>query len=265
MINKNKQVFVVLRFHLIESLRNYQILLTNIALPILFVITSLLVENNSQMDPSELSLLIHSQFFSTSLLFGILSYSFSQPLQNLVEIIEEQSDLVLSQTDLKYFNFILGKRLGDLLLLNFHVLFVILLFSSLKSVSDVPVLKILLISNLSFFIINPISDYIATKIKTVKMANNIGTLAALLLIFSLTFTNMFSTLSTNNFSMIEKILVINPMFGFYDSLNMILQEKEDFYFGSFVNNLTYMILYATIIFVIEYIYIYRKAGWSNGK
>lgn len=249
-----KQVLMVFRFHLIESFRNYQILLTNIALPLLFFITSLLIENNSQMNLIELRTLIYSQFFATSLLFGILTYSFSQPLQNFVEIIEEQSYLVLSQTSLKYFNFVLGKRFGDLLLLNFHVIFVMLLFNCLESVSEIPFWKILVISNLSFFTMNPISEYIATKIKSVKMANNIGTLAALLLIFSLTFTNMFSTLSTNDFHLIEKVLLINPMFGFYDSLNVITKGTTDFYFGSFIKNLTYMLCYAIISSVIGYLY-----------
>ena len=69
-----RQIFIVTYYHLLESKRNYQIILTNLALPILFFITSLIIENNSHMTTEELKNLIYLQFFSTSLLFGILTF-----------------------------------------------------------------------------------------------------------------------------------------------------------------------------------------------
>ena len=49
-----RQIFIVTYYHLLESKRNYQIILTNLALPILFFITSLIIENNSHMTTEEL-------------------------------------------------------------------------------------------------------------------------------------------------------------------------------------------------------------------
>lgn len=262
---KINQVIAVLYYHLLESKRNYQIILTNLALPILFFLTSLIVENNSYLELKELRQLIYSQFLSSSLLFGILTFSFSMPLQDNVEALEEGKLDMLKKTDLEYFNYLIGGKLSYIVLLNLHILFVILLFSSLQSITELPILKILLLVNLSFFAMNPFSYLIANRIKSVKLANNIGVLVMLVLLFSLTFTKMFSNLTTLDLSILNKILIINPMFGFYDSLNTILLRQGSFYFGSEYKNLLYMLFYAILITVIEYFNSRGKGVCFYGK
>ena len=260
-----RQIFIVTYYHLLESKRNYQIILTNLALPILFFITSLIIENNSHMTTEELKNLIYLQFFSTSLLFGILTFSFSMPLQNNVEATEDGKNDMLQKTDLKQINYIMGDKLADLMLLNFQILFVLFLFSSLKSVSDLPVIKICILENLSFLSINPFAYLISTKIKTVKLANNIGVLITLILLFSLTFTKMFSTMTTLDFTALNRILTINPMFGFYDCLNNLLLGTKEFYFGSEIKNILYVLVYVIIVSFFEVYFSKKKGNWNYGR
>lgn len=259
-----KQVISVCKSHLIELGRNYQIILTNIFLPLVFFITSLLIERYSDMNIAELKLLISSQFFLTSLLFGIITYSLTQPLQDLVELKEEKIDLLLSQTNLKYFSYILGKKISDLIMSNIHVGFVVALFSTLDSISNLPYLQIFILSNLTFFLVNPLATFASKKIKNVKIANNIGTMILLILIFSLTFTKMFSSMLPIDFSMFNKLLTINPLFGYYDTLTNLFLETENFYFGSFYKNILYMIIYAIILLGIENIVTRKRKRGSYG-
>lgn len=257
MVNK-KMLFSVTKIHLIEQFRGYQLLLTNIFMPLLFFGIAVLMIEKSNMSVKELELLVNSQFFSTSLMFGVLTYSFVFPLQNIVGFKEEGTYKWLRQTTISDTEFLFGRKVANIVILNLHSIFVILLFGSLGYMEFDIILKLLVLINISFFTLNPLATILASKISNKNIANNIGTFTMLIIIFSLTFSMLFSSQLNINFENIQKFLIINPLMGYYDGSLVLFGLNGDYFFNSYVNNILYILIFALVITTIEIIFVNKK-------
>ena len=250
--NSSNRIIAVVKLHITEQLRMYQLLITNIILPVLFYSISILMIKKSEMSISDLSLLINSQFFSTSLMFGLLTYSFTLPLINLVDIKEKETLLWIRQTKLTTREFTIGNKVANLIFLNLHSFFVIVLFSSLGYLSFSIVTKIIVLINITFFVINPFAFILSTKTKSAAFSNNFSSLLMLLLVFSLTFSTLFSVQLHIDLKEIQKFLLVNPLFGYYDSMLVLAGNSDEYFLGTLFKTLLYLLGFASVTTFIEF-------------
>ncbi|MGM0122890.1 hypothetical protein IGI37_000256 [Enterococcus sp. AZ194] len=246
------RVLSVIKLHILEQLRSYQLLITNIVLPVLFFGVSYFLKSNSDLNDTELSALINSQFFSTALMFGVITYAFTFPLINLVNSKEEQTLRWIKQTDLNTKEFTVGNKLANLLFLNLHCLFVILLFSLLGYLNLDIILKIIVLVNITFFVLNPFSFIISTFIKSTTFASNFSNLVMLFMVFTLTFSSLFSMQTDFSLDTIQKFLIINPLFGYYDSMLVLVGNANDYFFNGFIETILYVLVFGIVTSLIEW-------------
>jgi hypothetical protein len=247
-----RRVFSVLKLHVLEQLRSYQLLITNIVLPLLFFGISFILKNKSDMNDTELSILINSQFFSTALMFGVVTYSFTFPLVNLVEIREKQTLRWIRQTELNTNEYTLGNKLANLVFLNIHSVLVILLFSTLGYLDVEITIKIMILVNLTFLVLNPFSFILSTLIKSTTFANNFSSLMMLLMVFTLTFSTLFSVQMNFSVDDVQKFLIINPLFGYYNSMLALVGGEGKYFFNNYAGTFGYMLMFAVIMSLIEW-------------
>lgn len=245
-----RRVSAVIGLHILEQLRSYQLLLTNIILPLLFFGISFILKSKSDLDNLELSILINSQFFSTALMFGVITYAFTFPMVTLVDIREKQTLRWIKQTHLKINEFTMGTKIANLLFLNVHCLLVILLFSILGYLDLDVIVKIMVLVNLTFFILNPFSFIISTFIKSTTFANNFSSLMMLVMVFTLTFSTLFSVQMNFSLEDVQKFLIINPLFGYYNSMLAVVGNTGDYFFNNYMGTIFYMILFGLIMSLI---------------
>lgn len=245
------RVFSVVQLHIIEQLRSYQLLVMNIILPLLFFCISLFIKQRSNMSQDELSVMINSQFFSTALMLCVVTYCFSFPLVNLVDMKEKKTMLWIGQSKLGISEFIVGNKIANLFFLNFQSILIIILFSLLGYLDFFVIAKIVLIINLTFFVLNPFAFIFAKFMKSVSFASNFSSMIMLLLIFTLTFSTLFSIQLNFNLEKIQRFLVINPLFGYYNSMLVLVGRTTDYFFKSFFGTIAYLIIFGLITNLIE--------------
>lgn len=247
----NKKLRHTTNIYLTEQFRNYQLLIMNCIIPVLFFTCSLIFKMKSLAPQSEIDMVISSQFFSVALMFGLFSYSFTSPLSSICDINENQTIPWIKQTGLKPAILFLGNKLANLIILNLHTIITCILFFTLITPQISLIFCVFILVNLSFFIINSFSFIFSKIIKNKNFANNFSNLTLLLLMFSLTFSSLLSSVLGIKLSIVNSFLTLNPLFGYYNTFNSLL-GNTDYFFGNLFGNILYMIIYMIIIYTIEY-------------
>lgn len=250
-IISKRRIASVIKLHVLEQLRSYQLLITNIILPILFFGVSFFLKSESDLSRAELSILINSQFFSTALMFGVVTYGFTFPLINLVDVREKQTLRWIKQTNLSADEYTIGNKLANLAFLNIHSLLVIALFSILGYLNMGIIVGVMVVINLTFFVLNPFSFIFSMSIKNTTFASNFSNLMMMLLIFTLTFSTLFSVQMNFSLDDVQKFLIINPLFGYYDSMLALVGDTGKYFFGSYMRTIAYIFAFGLVMGFIE--------------
>lgn len=250
-LSKVSRISSVVKLHIIEQLRDYQLLILNTLLPILFFSISIFMKYKSNMSATELSTMINSQFFSTSLMLCVVTYSFTFPLVNLVDLKERETLLWIRQSELTLSEFTIGNKISNIIFLNFQSIFIIVIFSFLGYLTLLKVLQMLVIINLTFFVLNSLAFILSRFMKSYSFASNFSSLIMLLFIFSLTFSNLFAVQMNLDLEKIQRFLVINPLFGYYNSMLVLTGSTADYFFKSYLGTSLYLILFIVVTNLTE--------------
>lgn len=219
-------ILTITNMYLKETFRNYGVLLASLLPTILFLIMAILIKNVASLDPATLDFIIRGQFISISVLLTIFSLAFSGGTVYLADKKTEKAFEWIDKTNIKFFEFFIGMGLGVLIILNVFLTIILVAFSTITPLSLVDISQILLISNLTLIALYPLSYLLSSLFPDGKTATSMLIPLMLILLFSVTMTDLFVSLGGNNPQDYYKFLLWNPMLFLNDTVQHILGLVE---------------------------------------
>lgn len=217
---------MITKIYLKETLRNFGALIGTLLPAIMFFVISIFIKNAASVGTETLDLMIRGQFLTTCILFTIFSVAFSGGTVYLTDKRSERVFEWLDKTNIKFYEYFIGLGLGILIILNIFLTIILLAFSTITTLELVDIGKILLISNFTFIALYPINYVLSSLFPNGKTATSMLVPLMLILLFSVTMTDLFVSLSGNDPQNYYKFLIWNPMLFLNDTLHYILGLAE---------------------------------------
>ncbi len=217
---------MITKIYLKETLRNSGAFIGILLPAIIFFVVSIFVKNAASIGSETLDFMIRGQFLTSSILFTILSVVFSGGTVYLTDKRNERVFEWLDKTNIKYYEYFVGLGIGILMILNVFLTIILLAFSTITTLELMDMGRILLISNFTFFALYPINYLLSSLFPNGKTATSMLVPLMLILLFSVTMTDLFVSLSGNDPQNYYKFLIWNPMLFLNDTLQHILGLAE---------------------------------------
>lgn len=241
-----------------ESFRNFGVLIANFIPALIFIIIAIFMNKVASVDQETMEYIIRGQFFTMTILLTIFSLAFSNSVIYLTDKRAEQAFEWMRKTNIKFINLFVGIGVGILVLLNIFLAIILVGFSFTTAFTLVEILNILLVSNVAFIVIYPLSYVISNFFPNGRIANSLLVPIMLILLFSITMTDLFVTLAGNDPQDFYKFLMWNPMLFFNDSLQQILGLKNSLWLSLKVYIITLVILFLILTTISKQTFKYLK-------
>ncbi|MFL0584954.1 ABC transporter permease [Solibacillus silvestris] len=249
---------LVTKIFLKETFRNIGVLLANFLPALIFIILSIFLSKVSSINSETMEYIVRGQFVTMSILLTIFSLSFSNSVIYLTDKRSEQAFEWMNKTNLKFINLFIGVGLGTIILLNIFLVFIVFGFNFTTGFTIGEVGNILLVSNVAFITIYPLSYVVSNIFPNGRIANSMLVPIMLILLFSITMTDLFVTLAESNPQDFYKFLIWNPMLFFNDSLQNILGMKDSLWLSLEVYSLTLVLVFVILTAVSKRTFKYLK-------
>ena len=250
--------FSITKAFLKENIRNFWVLIANFLPALIFIIIAIFMKNVASIDSQTLDYIVRGQFFTMTILLTIFSLSFSNAVIYLTDKRAEQAFEWMSKTNIRFYNLFVGVGIGILILLNSFLLLIIIGFKFTTSLDLGEIINILFISNIALIVIYPLSYVVSNFFQNGRIANSLLIPIMLILMFSITMTDLFVTLAGNNPQDYYKFLIWNPMLFFNDSLQQILGIKDNLWMSLEVYIITLLALFLILTIISKKTFKYLK-------
>ncbi|MGE7917639.1 ABC transporter permease [Viridibacillus sp. NPDC093762] len=243
-------ILTITNIYLKETFRNYGVLFGNLLPAILFLGMSILLKKVASIDSETLDFIIRGQFISMSILLTIFSLAFSGAIVYLTDKRTERAFEWIDKTNIKFFDFFAGLGLGMLIIMNVFLAVILLAFSTITTLELIDIGRIILISNFTLLALYPISYLLSSIFPNGKTATTMLVPLMLILLFSITMTDLFVTLSGNDPQDYYKFLIWNPMLFLNDTVQYILGLAESPWMD-IQNYLAILVVLFILLFIIS--------------
>jgi len=216
----------ITKMFLKESFRNFGVLIANFLPALIFIVIAIFMKNVASINGETMDYIVRGQFFTMTILLTIFSLAFSNAVIYLTDKRAEQAFEWMSKTNIRFTNLFIGIGIGILILLNIFLAIILIGFSFATSFKWDETLGILLVSNAAFIVIYPLSYVVSNFFPNGRIANSLLVPIMLILLFSITMTDLFLTLAGKSPEDFYTFLIWNPMLFFNDSLQQILGMKD---------------------------------------
>ena len=210
--------FQVTKIYLLETFRNIGVLFGNLLPTFIFLGISFMLKKVSTLDTETLNYMIKGQFISFSVLIIIFSLAFSGVTIYLTDKKSEKVFEWLNKTDLTFTKYFIGIGLGVVIILNIFLTLTLYLYRVIIPIEAMGLVKIIMISNFSFICLYPLSYIVSSIFRNGKTANSMLIPIMLILMFSVTMTNLFVSIAGNDPQDYYKYLLWNPMLFLNDTI-----------------------------------------------
>ncbi|WP_100332271.1 ABC transporter permease [Bacillus xiapuensis] len=211
-------ILQVTKIYLLETFRNVGVLFGNLLPTFIFLGISFMLTKQSSIDTKTLDYMIKGQFISFSVLMAIFSFSFSGATIYLSDKRSEKVFEWLTKTDLTFIKYFIGLGLGVFVILNIFLTITLYLYSVIIPIEAIELVKIIIISNFTLLCLYPLSYIVSSVFRNGKTANSMLIPIMLILMFSVTMTNLFVSIAGNDPQDYYKYLVWNPMLFLNDTI-----------------------------------------------
>lgn len=177
-----------------------------------------MLTKQSSIDTETLDYMIKGQFISFSVLMAIFSLAFSGATIYLSDKRSEKVFEWLNKTDLTFIKYFIGLGLGVFVILNIFLTITLYLYSVIIPIEAIELVKISIISNFTLLCLYPLSYIVSSVFRNGKTANSMLIPIMLILMFSVTMTNLFVSIAGNDPQDYYKYLVWNPMLFLNDTI-----------------------------------------------
>lgn len=251
-------ILTIANIYFKETLRNIGVVFGNILPTIMFLIISIVLKNMESIDSETLDFIIRGQFISMSILLTIFSLAFSGGTVYLIDKRTERAFEWLDKTNIKFLDFFMGLGLGIFIIFNIFLTMILLAFGTITAIELTDIMRILLISNFTLLALYPLSYIISTLFPNGKMATSMLLPLMLLLLFSVTMTDLFVSLSDNDPQTYYKYLIWNPMLFLNDSVQYILGLSKSPWMNTENYLIVLVLLFILLFFVSKKSFKYLK-------
>ncbi|MBK3493912.1 ABC transporter permease [Viridibacillus sp. YIM B01967] len=231
-------IMQISRFYMLENVRNMGVFFGNIITPFIFVAFSFFINNALADNGDVATLIIKGQFIPLSILLLIFSFAFSSATIYLADLKADRTFYWIKRTGITYPKYYLGIALGVFSMMNIILFFVLLAYKTIVTMSFEDIFFIMIISNFVLIGLYPLSFILAGLLKNGKVANSMLVPLMLVLMFSVTMTNLFVSVSGKNPQDYYLYLIWNPMLY----LNDIIQYQMGLTIGTWLPQYQYLIL-----------------------
>ncbi|AAP11986.1 ABC transporter permease [Bacillus cereus] len=211
-------ILQVTKIYLLETFRNVGVLFGNLLPTFIFLGISFMLTKQSSIDTETLDYMIKGQFISFSVLMAIFSLAFSGATIYLSDKRSEKVFEWLNKTDLTFIKYFIGLGLGVFVILNIFLTITLYLYSVIIPIEAIELVKISIISNFTLLCLYPLSYIVSSVFRNGKTANSMLIPIMLILMFSVTMTNLFVSIAGNDPQDYYKYLVWNPMLFLNDTI-----------------------------------------------
>lgn len=242
-------IMQISRFYILENVRNLGVFLANIITPFTFVACSFIFKNALANNEDVATLIIKGQFIPLSILLLIFSFAFSSATIYLADLKADRTFYWIKRTGITYPKYYLGIALGVFSMMNILLFIFLLAYKSIVTISFEDIFFIIIISNFVLIGLYPLCFILAGLFKNGKVVNSMLIPLMLVLMFSVTMTNLFVSLSDKNPQDYYKFLIWNPMLY----LNDIIQYRMGLTNGTWLPLYQYLIIlsiFSVILFLI---------------
>ncbi|MEG0384021.1 MAG: ABC transporter permease [Solibacillus sp.] len=238
----------------LESVRNIGVFIGNIFSVFIFLLCSWGVSLAMKSSPETLDFMIKGQFLPTSIIILIFLFAFSSTTTYLADLKTNNTLQWLKRTDILPATYFIGMGIGVFLIMNSVLIFVLLGYALLISMSLQSIITIVLICNFVLLAMYPLSFIIAGLVKNGKTAQSMLVPIILIFMFSITMPSLFITLADKQPQDYYLFLAWNPMLYLTDMLQFQLNLQDQTWLPMYQYFIILSIFCLSLMFLAKKIY-----------
>ena len=209
----------IARNYMLENVRNLGVMIGNLLPAFIFIICSWISKISFGSNSETLDYMIKGQFLPISIMLLLFSFALSSATIYLADLKANKTFNWLKRTHISSFTYYLGMGVGVFTLMNGFLVILLAGYAMLIPISWQSFIAILLICNFVLLTLYPLSFILAGLFKNGKAAQSMLIPILITMMFSITMSSLFLTVSGKEPQDYYLFLIWNPMLYLTDTLH----------------------------------------------